>query len=116
MTGHGPANCETVSPIGGRRVGGRGAEPPVGHKEWPTESGDRPTGSHLPPTSGGRCRRQRGAATDRRSPLPNRPIQMLPPRGSCRAATEGEAPNRANLARRTADRPPHPHTPMLLSP
>ena len=37
------------------------------------------------------------------------PIQLLPPRGSCRAATEGEAPNPASSARRQ----PSPSAPCL---
>ncbi len=35
---------------------------PVGHKEWPTESGDRPTGSPLPPRSGGEMPKAEGGS------------------------------------------------------
>ena len=36
----------------------------------------------------------------RRTQRASSPIQLLPPRGSCRAATEGEVPNPTSLVRR----------------
>ena len=56
--------------------------------------------SRQPPPNG--ARQSASQSLPAWSRPPNNPIQSLPPRGSCRAATEGEAPSRANLGRRTA--------------
>ena len=130
MTGHGPASCGTVSPIGGRLVGGRGAEPPVGHKEWPTESGDRPTESGDRPTESGDRPTESG---DRPTESGDRPPDPLSPRsaggdaagrGGPHATTHAsvghkECPTESeDRPTESGDRPPgsvHPPTPVLLS-
>ena len=91
---------QSLPPRGSCRAATEGEAPSPASLGRRTASACGSSHSRQPPPNG--ARQSASQSLPACSPLPNNPIQSLPPRGSCRAATEGEAPNRANLGRRTA--------------